>query len=73
MRLVTYSFGMGGGRLGVLVDGLVVDVDRLGAAYDVALPSDMLAFIDGSVTFLPILQETLKESAGRLPAASWPA
>jgi 2-keto-4-pentenoate hydratase/2-oxohepta-3-ene-1,7-dioic acid hydratase in catechol pathway len=70
MRLVTYSFGMGGGRLGVLVDGLVVDVDRLGAAYDVALPSDMLAFIDGSVTFLPILQETLKESAGRLPAGS---
>jgi len=70
MRLVTYSFGMGGGRLGVLTDGLVVDVERLGAAYDVALPCDMLAFIDGTVTFLPLLKEMLEESAERLPAGS---
>ena len=40
MRLVTYSFGIGGARLGVLVDGLVLDVERLGAAYDTALPSE---------------------------------
>jgi 2-keto-4-pentenoate hydratase/2-oxohepta-3-ene-1,7-dioic acid hydratase in catechol pathway len=70
MRLVTYISGSSAARLGVLVDGLVVDAERFGAARGVALPKDMLSFIDHSVTLLPALSDLLGASADRLPAGS---
>ena len=70
MRLVTYTLGSSGARLGVLVDGLVVDVEHLGASQGFAWPSDMLSFIDNSVTLLPALRECLDNTDGRLPAGS---
>jgi 2-keto-4-pentenoate hydratase/2-oxohepta-3-ene-1,7-dioic acid hydratase in catechol pathway len=59
MRLVTYTLGSSGARLGALVDGLVVDVERLGASRGLAWPSDMLTFIDNSVTLLLALGDCL--------------
>lgn len=70
MRLVTYTSNSGGARLGVLVNGLVVDVERLGASGDHLWPSDMLSFIDNSVTLLPVLKECLDRTNGRLPVGS---
>jgi len=70
MRLVTYISGMNAARLGVLADGLVVDVERFGSAHGLALPDDMLSFIDNGVTLLPALKELLAAFAGRLPAGS---
>jgi 2-keto-4-pentenoate hydratase/2-oxohepta-3-ene-1,7-dioic acid hydratase in catechol pathway len=70
MRLVTYISGSRGPRLGVLVNGLVVDVERLGASRNLAWPSDMLSFIDDSVTLLPALKEYLAGADGRLPVGS---
>src|SRR5216684_4756887 len=70
MRLVTYILGSSGARLGVLVSGLVVDVERLGASRGLAWPSDMLSFIDNSVTLLPALRECLDNANGRLPPGS---
>jgi len=70
MRLVTYSSGCSGARLGVLVNGLVVDVERFGSSHGRALPNDMLSFIDNSVTLLPPLKELLGSAAMRLPAGS---
>lgn len=47
MQLVTYrSQPAAAARLGARVDDVVVDVQRLGAACGVALPADMLDFID---------------------------
>ena len=47
MRLVTYRAHVEAeARLGALVDGLVVDLARLGAAHGAALPSRMQDFID---------------------------
>src|SRR6266702_5710207 len=70
MRLVTYTLGSSGARLGVLVDGLIVDVERLGASRDLAWPSDMLSFIDNSVTLLPALKDCLEGANGRFPSGS---
>ena len=70
MRLVTYTLGSSGARLGVLVDGLVVDVEHLGASHGFAWPSDMLSFIDNNATLLPALKERLDDADGRLPAGS---
>jgi 2-keto-4-pentenoate hydratase/2-oxohepta-3-ene-1,7-dioic acid hydratase in catechol pathway len=70
MRLVTYISGLNAARLGVLADGLVVDVERFGSAHGLALPDDMLSFIDNGVTLLPVLKELLGGSAERLPAGS---
>jgi hypothetical protein len=68
MRLVTYSSGSGGARLGVLVNRLVVGVERFGSSHGLALPNDMLSFIDNSVTLLPALKDLLASAAMRLPA-----
>ena len=47
MRLVTYRSQVdGAGRLGAIVDDLVVDLERVGETQGVALPSTMLLFID---------------------------
>jgi 2-keto-4-pentenoate hydratase/2-oxohepta-3-ene-1,7-dioic acid hydratase in catechol pathway len=70
MRLVTYTAGSSAARLGAVSDGLVVDVERLGAAHDVALPNDMLSFIDNGVTILPAVKELLGICAGKLPVGS---
>jgi 2-keto-4-pentenoate hydratase/2-oxohepta-3-ene-1,7-dioic acid hydratase in catechol pathway len=70
MRLVTYTTGSSGARLGVLVDGLVIDVERLGASRGQPWPSDMLTFIDNSVTLLPALKDCLDDTKGRLPIGS---
>lgn len=70
MRLVTYTAGSSAARLGVVSDGLVIDVERLGAAHDVVLPNDMLSFIDDGVTILPAVKELLGISAGKLPVGS---
>jgi 2-keto-4-pentenoate hydratase/2-oxohepta-3-ene-1,7-dioic acid hydratase in catechol pathway len=70
MRLVTYISGCNGARLGVLANGLVVDVERLGASRGLAWPSDMLSFIDNGVTLLPALKECLARADERLPVGS---
>ena len=70
MRFVTYTSGAGGARLGVLVNDLVVDVERLGAATGLAWPSDILRLIDNSVTLLPALKNCLDSTKGRLPVGS---
>ncbi len=47
MRLVTYrSHVDAAGRLGALVDDLVIDLERFGSSVGVALPATMLDFID---------------------------
>lgn len=70
MRLVTYTAGSSAARLGVVSDGLVIDVERLGAAHHVVLPNDMLSFIDNGVTMLPAVKDLLDISAGKLPVGS---
>jgi 2-keto-4-pentenoate hydratase/2-oxohepta-3-ene-1,7-dioic acid hydratase in catechol pathway len=70
MRLVTYALGTSEARLGALVDGLVIDVERLGASQGFVWPSDMLTFIDNGITLLPALKECLDSANGRLPAGS---
>ncbi len=70
MRLVTYTLGSGGSRLGALVDGLVVDVERLGASRGLGWPSEMLGFIDNSVTLLPAVRDCLNGTNGRLPVGA---
>src|ERR1700761_6687664 len=68
MKLVTYTLRQSGQRLGVLHDGLVVDVEDLGAACGVPLPGNMLELIDRAATDLPILQDLLKTE--RLPSGT---
>ncbi|MDU0957213.1 MAG: FAA hydrolase family protein, partial [Bradyrhizobium sp.] len=70
MRLVTYTLGSSGARLGALVNGLVVDVERLGASHHLSWPNDMLSFIDNSVTLLPALGQCLDSGSGSLPSGS---
>lgn len=67
MRLVTYRAGTGAARLGVLSDGLVVDVARLGLASGVPLPDNMLGLIDHQATALPALRGLLDRAAGTFP------
>jgi 2-keto-4-pentenoate hydratase/2-oxohepta-3-ene-1,7-dioic acid hydratase in catechol pathway len=62
--------GSGGARLGALADGLVVDVERLGASRGLAWPSDMLGLIDDGVTLVPALRDGLNGANGRLPAGA---
>ncbi|WP_342710812.1 fumarylacetoacetate hydrolase family protein [Bradyrhizobium sp. B124] len=70
MRLVTYTLGSGGARLGVVVNGLVVDVERLGASRGLVWPGDMLSLIDNAVTLLPALKEYLDSANGALPVGA---
>jgi 2-keto-4-pentenoate hydratase/2-oxohepta-3-ene-1,7-dioic acid hydratase in catechol pathway len=70
MRLVTYTSGSSGARLGFLVNGLVVDVERLGASRGLAWPSDMLSLIDNGVTLLPALNECLASANEGWPVGS---
>lgn len=68
MRLVTYRASVETeGRLGVLVDDLVIDVAVLGARAGVPLPSRMLDFIDLGPVALTELALLLAEAKGRWP------
>jgi 2-keto-4-pentenoate hydratase/2-oxohepta-3-ene-1,7-dioic acid hydratase in catechol pathway len=46
MRLATYRIGQEAARLGLISNGLCIDVARLGAAGGIAFPHTMLEFID---------------------------
>jgi 2-keto-4-pentenoate hydratase/2-oxohepta-3-ene-1,7-dioic acid hydratase in catechol pathway len=70
MRLVTYASGSNGARLGVLVSGLVIDVERFGAAHNLRLPNDMLSLIENNVTLLPVLSDRLNGCVKQLPAGT---
>lgn len=70
MRLVTYVARSDAPRLGALVNGLVVDVARFGTAIGLAMPSDMLSFIDHCVTSQPALAAGLKAADGTFPPGS---
>lgn len=66
MRLVTYRKSVdAAGRLGALVGTDVVDLEKLGCAFGVALPSDMLGFIDLGPSVIPVVRDLLK-------AEQWP-
>lgn len=68
MRLVTYRANVEAeARLGALVDGLVVDLARLGAAKGVALPSTMLEFIDLGPQAVTIASGLVDEAKGLFP------
>lgn len=59
MKLFTYTLRSSAPTLGVLHNGLAVDVARLGAAHQIALPSTMLDLIDRSATDLTIINDLL--------------
>lgn len=66
MRLVTYrSHVEAAGRLGALVDDLVVDLARFGASVGVALPSTMLEFIDLGPVAVSSVTALLDAAAGK--------
>lgn len=68
MRLVTYRATIEAeARIGVLADGLVVDVARLGARAGVPLPSRMLDFIRLGPVAVTELGHLVKEAKGRWP------
>ena len=65
MKLVTYRADItSAARLGVLSEGLVVDVQRLGASQGVALPHAMLDLIDEGKQTLKALQSCLDQVKG---------
>lgn len=68
MKLVTYRTAPdGAGRLGVVSHDHVVDVARLGAAFDEALPDTMLGLIDLGQPGLDALAAILGECDGTFP------
>ncbi len=69
MKLVTYRDGADEeGRLGVVHDGLVVDVELLGEAVGEALPSTMLDLIDLGPDATAAITRALAETDGARPA-----
>lgn len=73
MRLVTYRTGQETARLGLIKDGLCIDVARLGAAKGVPFPSTMLEFIDLGPVALSALEALTKVAApGDLVGTSVP-
>ena len=68
MKLVTYrSHAAGEGRLGVVENGLVIDVAALGAALGQPFAATMLDFIDQGPDAISALQNALKDTAGKRP------
>lgn len=68
MRLVTYrSHPAAAARLGALAGDLVVDLPALGAAANVDLPGDMLAFIDLGPDAVRVCTDLLAERKNRWP------
>lgn len=71
MKLVTYRADVeSAARLGVLADGLVVDVERLGASRGIVLPGSMLQLIDEGRPSLDALRDCLAEAKGRFAPGS---
>lgn len=67
MKLITYRTRTLHTRLGALVDGFAVDIERLGAAAGIRLPDNMLDFIDASPVALERTRELLERYAGKWP------
>lgn len=68
MKLVTYRAEVeSAARLGVLADGLVVDVEALGEACGEPLPGTMLGLIDAGQPGLWAVQDCLDRVEGRYP------
>jgi 2-keto-4-pentenoate hydratase/2-oxohepta-3-ene-1,7-dioic acid hydratase in catechol pathway len=70
MQLVTYRHRSRESRLGIVRDGIVVDIADLGRAHGQALASDMLQFIDEATTMMPIVSDLIERCAGKYPAGS---
>ena len=71
MHLITYRASVEeAARLGVVEDGLAVDVQRLGAAADVELPDSMLGLIDLGPVGLQALGQALEAFRGRWPVGA---
>ena len=67
MKLITYQTRNLQTRLGALVDDLAIDIERLGAAAGVALPDNMLDFIDASPASVDRTRELLDKFSGKWP------
>lgn len=68
MKLVTYrSQAADAGRLGVVENGLVIDVAALGAALSQPFASTMLDFIDQGPDAITALKNALAETDGKRP------
>lgn len=68
MRLVTYRANvMAAARLGAIVDGLVIDLHRLGMCAGHTLPQDMLAFIDMGQQAVLTATKMLEQFQGKWP------
>jgi 2-keto-4-pentenoate hydratase/2-oxohepta-3-ene-1,7-dioic acid hydratase in catechol pathway len=73
MRLATYRIGQESARLGLIANGLCIDVARFGAAAGIALPSTMLEFIDlGPVALATLKQIAADATPAMLVGASVP-
>jgi 2-keto-4-pentenoate hydratase/2-oxohepta-3-ene-1,7-dioic acid hydratase in catechol pathway len=71
MRLVTYRANVeAAARLGAVVDDMVVDVERIGAAAGVALPASMLDLIDLGPPATMALKKTLSDKASQWPVGA---
>ena len=70
MRLVTYRIRQEeAARLGLISNGLCIDVERLGAAAGIALPSTMLEFIDLGPAALAALNGLATDGEARVGVA----
>jgi 2-keto-4-pentenoate hydratase/2-oxohepta-3-ene-1,7-dioic acid hydratase in catechol pathway len=67
MKLITYQTRDLQTRLGALVGDLAIDIERLGAAGGVALPANMLDFIDAAPVSVARTQQLLKKFAENWP------
>ena len=73
MRFVTYRLQQAEARLGLLHDGLVIDVALFGEAVGQALPHSMLEFIDLGPVAIELLQSAVdKVTAANLVGCSVP-
>lgn len=72
MRLVTYIANLNAPRLGAISNGLVIDVERLGAANGISLPNGMLTFIDNAATMQPALSALLGDAKPLPPGSALP-
>src|SRR5262245_23344812 len=71
MRLVTYRGSIeAAARLGVVVDDLVVDVEKLGVHAGVSLPASMLGLIDLGPTALAALKKILGDCKSVWPVGA---
>jgi 2-keto-4-pentenoate hydratase/2-oxohepta-3-ene-1,7-dioic acid hydratase in catechol pathway len=73
MRLATYRSSVESqARLGAIHDGLIVDIERLGAASGVPLPDRMLDFIDLGPDAVSAASELLARKDARAPGCARP-